>query len=54
MSIEITLRGTDPDAAADEAAALLREIGQPSPTDAHRNPIPTRSGIRRPASRSRR
>lgn len=31
MTIEITLRGTDPKAVADEAAALLREIGQRDP-----------------------
>jgi hypothetical protein len=31
MSIEITLRGTDPDAAAAQAAALLREVGGREP-----------------------
>ncbi len=43
MSIEITLRGTDPEAAADETAALLREVGGREPerrvpeSDADRN-----------------
>ena len=31
MSIEITLQGTDPEAAAGEAAALLREVGRREP-----------------------
>ena len=31
MSIEITLRGINPDAAADEAAAVLREVGRCEP-----------------------
>jgi hypothetical protein len=31
MTIEITLRGSDPATAVDEATALLREIGHPEP-----------------------
>ena len=48
MTIEITLRGTDPGAAADQAAALLREIAQREPD--RRTPEPDASQRRDPAT----
>jgi hypothetical protein len=48
MTIEITLRGTDLGAAADDSAALLREIGRHEPD--RRTPEPEAEPRRDPAT----
>jgi hypothetical protein len=48
MSIEITLRGTEPEAVADQATALLREIARREPD--RRTPEPDADQRRDPAT----
>jgi hypothetical protein len=48
MSIEITLRGTDPETGAGDASALLREVGRREPD--RRTPEPDADQRRDPAT----